>query len=84
MEKRFDYRIRPREIENSVIEPIKSIVTLDRKCPQCGNSSLIKFVNRKVIIGCLVCNWKEQESIEQLIQKAFDNLKRTMDRVAVN
>ena len=60
------------------------IATTDGECPECGSHSLIKKVDSEVIIGCLVCGWKEIDSIDQSIQKAFDNLKKTMERISTN
>ena len=57
---------------------------VDGECPRCGSPSLIEYVDYEVICGCLGCGWKENESIDRSIQKAFDKLKRTLERISAS
>ena len=81
MDKRFDYGMKVRGTEISAIGLRRWITTIDGECPRCGSHSLIKYVDSDVTIGCLGCGWKENESIDHSIQKAIDDLKRTLERI---
>jgi len=79
LNKRFDHGTTIHGTKKSVIEPRRWITTTDGKCPKCSNHSLIKYIDDKVIIGCLVCGWKDIDSIDRANQKALDNLQRSLD-----
>ena len=80
LDKQFDHETENQGTKNSANDPRKWITTIDGVCPECGGHSLIKYVDDEAITGCLVCGWKKVESIDQSIQKALDELKRTMER----
>jgi Zn ribbon nucleic-acid-binding protein len=79
LDERFDHGTMIHGTKRSVIELRRWITTIDGKCPECSSHSLIKYIDDKVIIGCLVCGWKETDSIDRANQKALDNLQRTLD-----
>ena len=79
MDKHFDF-----SMKISANRLRRWITTIEGDCPKCGSNSLIKCVDHEVTIGCLVCGWKEVDSIDRSIQKAFDELKRTMGRMSAN